>query len=40
MLAVNNSDVSQLLQRWSKGDQHARDALMPLVYENFRQLAN
>jgi len=28
-----------LLQRWSAGDAHARDQLIPLVYERLRELA-
>jgi len=38
--AVNNSEVTALLQRWSQGDQGAFDALMPLVYEDLRRLAS
>ena len=34
------SEVTQLLQRWSKGDQSALDALMPLVYDDLRRLAS
>lgn len=34
-----NSEVTQLLQRWSEGDQAALDALIPLVYEDLRRLA-
>lgn len=33
------SEVTQLLQRWSRGDASALDALMPLVYEDLRRLA-
>src|SRR5215469_14912754 len=34
------SEVTELLQRWSKGDQSALNALMPLVYEDLRRLAS
>jgi RNA polymerase sigma factor (TIGR02999 family) len=33
------ADVSTLLQRWSGGDLDARDALMPLVYDELRRRA-
>lgn len=33
------SDVTVLLQRWGQGDEMARDQLMPLIYENLRNLA-
>lgn len=34
------SDVTSLLQRWSAGDERARDQLIPLVYERLRELAH
>lgn len=34
------SEVTRLLQRWSKGDVHARDQLIPLVYDRLRRLAH
>ena len=34
------SQVTELLRRWSKGDQEALDALVPLVYEDLRRLAS
>lgn len=34
------SDVTGLLKRWSAGDEHARDELIPLVYERLRELAH
>jgi len=34
------SQVTELLQRWSRGDEEALDALVPLVYEDLRRLAN
>jgi RNA polymerase sigma factor (TIGR02999 family) len=33
------SEVSQLLRAWSNGDKTAFDKLMPLVYEELRQMA-
>lgn len=39
-MASAQSQVTELLQRWSKGDQSALDALMPLVYEDLRRLAS
>lgn len=34
------SEITSLLQRWSAGEQRARDQLIPLVYERLRQLAH
>jgi RNA polymerase sigma factor (TIGR02999 family) len=34
------SAVTTLLQRWSAGDERARDQLIPLVYDRLRQLAH
>jgi RNA polymerase sigma factor (TIGR02999 family) len=34
------SQVTELLRRWSRGDQEALNALVPLVYEDLRRLAN
>ena len=34
------SEVTSLLKRWSAGDAHARDQLIPLVYDRLRQLAH
>jgi RNA polymerase sigma factor (TIGR02999 family) len=34
------SEVTRLLQRWTAGDPHARDQLVPLVYERLRQVAH
>lgn len=34
------SEVTGLLKRWSAGDAHARDQLIPLVYDRLRQLAH
>jgi RNA polymerase sigma-70 factor, ECF subfamily len=33
-------EVTKLLVAWGKGDQNARDALMPLVYEELHRLAH
>jgi RNA polymerase sigma factor (TIGR02999 family) len=33
------SSVTELLARWSEGDLFARDALVPLVYEELRRIA-
>lgn len=35
----HTSEVTGLLQRWSAGDERARDQLIPLVYERLRALA-
>lgn len=39
-MAAADNQVTELLLRWSKGDQDALDALMPLVYEDLRRLAS
>jgi RNA polymerase sigma factor (TIGR02999 family) len=33
------SDVTQILEAWSEGDQSAPERLMPLVYQELRRLA-
>ena len=33
------ADVTELLERWGKGDEKALEALVPLVYRELRQLA-
>ncbi len=33
------SDVTQMLLRWSEGDQEALDRLFPMVYEQLKRLA-
>jgi RNA polymerase sigma factor (TIGR02999 family) len=35
----SSSPVTDLLVRWRSGDQYALDALMPLVYDELRRLA-
>lgn len=32
-------EVTRLLQAWSDGDEHARDRLIPLVFDELRQIA-
>jgi len=39
-IASIQSEVTRLLQRWSAGDERARDQLIPLVYERLRELAH
>ena len=34
------SQITELLHRWSGGDEEALDSLVPLVYEDLRRLAN
>lgn len=40
MTALAPYDITGLLKRWSAGDEHARDQLMPLVYDRLRELAH
>ncbi len=35
----NNHEITQMLQKWSNGDDEALDELMPLVYEELRRQA-
>jgi RNA polymerase sigma factor (TIGR02999 family) len=37
--SVSPAEVTQLLRRWSGGDISAREALIPLVYDELRRLA-
>lgn len=39
-MASASSDVSGLLKRWTAGDIHARDELIPLIYERLHDLAH
>lgn len=39
MLGVPSSPVTQLLVRWRGGDREAFDALIPLVYDELRRIA-
>jgi len=36
----SSGEISALLVKWSKGDQHALEVLMPLVYDRLRRLAH
>jgi RNA polymerase sigma factor (TIGR02999 family) len=39
-MAIGSSEgITQLLQRWSNGEENARDELMPLVYNELHKLA-
>jgi len=39
-MATSSSDgITELLERWSNGDEDARDQLMPLVYDQLHRLA-
>lgn len=35
-----HGQVTELLRRWSRGDEAALDSLMPLVYDDLRRLAH
>lgn len=39
MHPTSSGQVSKLLLSWGKGDQQAREALIPLVYDELRRLA-
>lgn len=39
MRPSSSSEVTELLIRWSEGDPAARDALVPLVYQELRRVA-
>jgi len=36
----SRDQITQLLHRWSNGDNNALDSLIPLVYDDLRRLAN
>jgi len=38
--AHSSADVTQLLQRWSRGDAAAADRLVPIVYAQLRRMAS
>lgn len=40
MNAPDPGEVTQLLQRWRAGDESALDALLPLLYDELRRLAD
>lgn len=35
----DNDQITRLLQRWSAGEEHAREELLPLVYDRLHRLA-
>lgn len=39
-MSGDESEITQLLQRWTAGDGHALDRLIPLLYEPLRLLAH
>jgi RNA polymerase sigma factor (TIGR02999 family) len=39
VLPHDSADITELLKAWGKGDQHALDVLMPLVYTQLRAQA-
>lgn len=39
LLPASSNQVTQLLTRWSQGDDAAREKLFPLVYDELRRLA-
>lgn len=40
MATLSQSDITALLLDWGKGDKEALDKLIPLVYEELRQMAH
>ena len=36
---AGHADITELLQRWSAGDRDALDRVLPLVYQELRQIA-
>lgn len=39
MASRSSQGITQLLERWSQGDEAALDQLMPLVYDELHRLA-
>jgi hypothetical protein len=39
-VSASGDQVTELLADWSRGDLKAREALIPLVYDELRRLAN
>lgn len=37
---MTTPNITQILQKWSEGDQNALDALIPLVYQELHRLAH
>lgn len=40
LMSSEPSEITGLLKRWSAGDLHARDQLIPLIYDRLRRLAH
>jgi len=40
MVEASARQITTILQRWSQGDDHALDSLMPLVYHELRRIAS
>ncbi len=40
MSVTQETDVTELLREWSRGDEEALDRLLPLVYENLEAIAH
>lgn len=40
LMPEGESEITALLKRWSAGDTHACDQLIPLIYDRLRQLAH
>jgi RNA polymerase sigma factor (TIGR02999 family) len=38
-VSASSQPVTELLARWSRGDESARDVLVPLVYDELRRIA-
>lgn len=39
MSSSSPEEISGMVRRWGQGDEHALDALTPLVYDDLRHLA-
>jgi RNA polymerase sigma-70 factor (ECF subfamily) len=39
MVDNSGSEITQILQHWNSGDENARDALLPFVYDELRRQA-
>ena len=39
MATRSSEGITQLLKKWSEGDEQALDQLMPLVYDELRRMA-
>ncbi len=38
-MPTTSGDITDLLRAWNDGDEHARDSLMPLVFDDLREIA-